>query len=86
MKWEVDKIISGGLVVMGILSIIGWIWYSISTGNSNGTEIPMAIVSGLTGALAGKNIQNSSRDKEDKTEKGDIKFCKYMEVNKNANI
>ena len=55
-QWDMDIIISWGLVVMGIISIIGWIIYSIATGNSNGTEIPMAIVSGLTGALAGRHM------------------------------
>ena len=54
-NWEMDIIIAWGLTAMGVISIIGWIAYSIKTGNSNGTEIPMAIVSGLTGALAGRN-------------------------------
>lgn len=54
--WDMDIIISWGLVVMGIISILGWIIYFIDTGNSNGTEIPMAIVSGLTGALAGRHM------------------------------
>lgn len=55
-QWDMDIIISWGLVIMGIISIIGWIAYSVATGNSNGTEIPMSIVSGLTGALAGKHV------------------------------
>jgi hypothetical protein len=55
-SWDMDIIIAWGLVMMGIISIIGWIAYSILTGNSNGTEIPMAIVSGLTGALAGRHL------------------------------
>lgn len=55
-SWDMDIIIACGLVMMGIISIIGWIAYSILTGNSNGTEIPMAIVSGLTGALTGRHL------------------------------
>lgn len=46
-----DKIVAIGLVTMGIMSISGYIAYVLYTGNSNGTEIPMAIVSGLTGFL-----------------------------------
>ena len=49
--WSTDKIVATGLVVMGIMSITGYIAYALYTGNSNGTEIPMAIVSGLTGFL-----------------------------------
>lgn len=41
---------------MGFLSICGWIGISIMTGNSNGTEIPIAIIGGLTGVISGKAI------------------------------
>lgn len=51
VRWSVDKIVAVGLVIMGIISISGYIAYALFTGNSNGTEIPMAIVSGLTGFL-----------------------------------
>ena len=47
----VDKIVAVGLVAMGGLSILGYIAHIVTTGNSNGTEIPMAIVSGLTGYM-----------------------------------
>ena len=41
----------------------GWIAYTIYTGTSGGTEIPIAVSSGLTGVLTGKNIaQNKSTD------------------------
>lgn len=50
-KWSTDKIVAVGLVVMGMMSISGYIAYTLYTGNSNGSEIPMAIVSGLTGFL-----------------------------------
>ena len=50
-RWSTDKIVAIGLVVMGVISISGYIAYALYTGNSNGTEIPMAIVSGLTGFL-----------------------------------
>lgn len=51
VRLSTDKIVAIGLVVMGIISISGYIAYALYTGNSNGTEIPMAIVSGLTGFL-----------------------------------
>lgn len=50
-KWSTDKIVAVGLVTMGMMSISGYIAYALYTGNSNGSEIPMAIVSGLTGFL-----------------------------------
>jgi len=50
-KWSTDKIVAVGLVIMGLISISGYIAYALYTGNSNGSEIPMAIVSGLTGFL-----------------------------------
>lgn len=76
--WDMDIIISWGLVIMGIISILGWVIYSIYTGNSNGTEIPMAIVSGLTGALAGRHIPR-------KEQYPDNNNCNYpTRGNKNA--
>lgn len=63
--WDMNKIISWGLVAMGILSVIGWISYTIIYGTSNGTEIPIAIASGLTGVLTGKNLpQNKEREQK----------------------
>ena len=59
MMWSTDKIVAIGLVVMGILSISGYIGYALYTGNSNGTEIPMAIVSGLTGFLGRGAVDKS---------------------------
>lgn len=53
---DMNKVIAWGLVIMGILSIVGWIAYSIINGSSSGTEIPIAITSGLTGVLTGKNL------------------------------
>lgn len=53
---DMNTVISWGLVVMGVLSVAGWIAYSIHTGTSGGTEIPIAISSGLVGVLTGKNV------------------------------
>ena len=62
-QFDMNIVISWGLVVMGVLSVGGWIAYTIYTGTSGGTEIPIAISSGLTGVLTGKNIaQNKSTD------------------------
>lgn len=58
--WSTDKIVAVGLVIMGILSISGYIGYALYTGNSNGTEIPMAIVSGLTGFLGRGAVDGKS--------------------------
>lgn len=52
-----------GLVAMGGLSILGYIIYTLKTGNSNGTEIPMAIVSGLTGYLGRGAAEMIKREK-----------------------
>ncbi len=55
-EWDMNQIIAWGLVIMGVLSIAGWVAYSIITRSSAGTEIPIAIVSGLGGVLTGKNL------------------------------
>lgn len=62
---DMNKIIAWGLVIMGILSIAGWIAYSIINGSSSGTEIPIAITSGLTGVLTGKNLSRKEERHED---------------------
>lgn len=61
-SWSVDKIVAVGLVGMGVLSIIGYIAHIIMTGNSNGTEIPMAIVSGLTGYIGRGAVQSVAHE------------------------
>ena len=67
---EMNKIIAWGLIVMGIMSIGGWIAHSILAGTSTGTEIPLSISSGLLGVLTGKNLQNkTSATKKRKVEK-----------------
>ena len=52
--WDTNKIIALGLVVMGVIAVTGWIIISYATGTSTGTEIPIGIISGLTGVLTGK--------------------------------
>ncbi len=54
--WDMNNIIASGLVIMGISAVWGWIFLSIKTGTSSGTEIPIGIISGLTGVLTGKKL------------------------------
>lgn len=56
MGWDTNRIISFGLVVMGIISVVGWLAISWKTGTSTGTEIPIGIISGLVGVLTGKGL------------------------------
>ena len=56
-SWDMNTIISCGLVVMGVIAVLGWIALSYKTGTSSGTEIPIAIVSGLVGVLTGQKLQ-----------------------------
>lgn len=59
-----NTVISWGLSAMGIIAVVGWIIISVHTGTSSGTEVPIAIISGLTGVLTGKNIaENRMRAK-----------------------
>ena len=53
---DTNTVISWGLVVMGNLSVVGWIAISILTGTNNGTESPLSIASGLVGVLTGKKL------------------------------
>lgn len=60
---EMNRIISWGLVIMGVGAVAGWIFISIKTGTSSGTEVPISIISGLTGVLTGKNMVDSKYQK-----------------------
>ena len=53
---DMNRIIAWGLIIMGILSVGGWIAFAVLSGTSSGTEIPIAISSGLIGVLTGKNL------------------------------
>lgn len=53
---DMNTVISWGLVIMGIISIIGWVLLSYMAGASVGTEIPIGIISGLVGVLTGKGL------------------------------
>lgn len=67
MRLETNIIISIGLVVMGIIAVAGWLLISWKTGTSTGTEIPIGIISGLTGVLTGKKLaeyENQSKTAE----------------------
>ena len=61
---DMNTVISWGLSAMGIIAVGGWIAISICTGTSSGTEVPIAIISGLTGVLTGKNIAENKMMKE----------------------
>ncbi len=50
-RLQPEIIVSVGLVVMGLVSIIGFITNLILTGQATGSEIPMAVISGLTGYI-----------------------------------
>lgn len=54
--WDTNKIIASGLVLMGTISVAGWLAISWKTGTSTGTEIPIGIISGLVGVLTGKGM------------------------------
>ena len=62
---DMNRIIAWGLVIMGVLAISGWIAYTIIYGNSGGTEIPLAISSGLLGVITGRNLTSKERDKDE---------------------
>ena len=64
---DMNTVIARGLVVMGTISIVGWVLLSYTSGASVGTEIPVGIVSGLVGVLTGKNI--AEKKEENKHEK-----------------
>lgn len=52
---------------MGIIAVAGWLLISWKTGTSTGTEIPIGIISGLTGVLTGKKLaeyENQSKTAE----------------------
>ena len=53
---DMNTVIAWGLVVMGVISIIGWVLLSYKSGASVGTEIPIGIISGLVGVLTGKGL------------------------------
>ena len=61
---DMNRVIAWGLVIMGILSVGGWIAFAMLTGLSSGTEIPIAISSGLIGVLTGKNLPQTQNRKE----------------------
>lgn len=57
--WSTDKLVSLGLVAMGILSIVGYVVHSVMTGDNRGTEIPLAIIGALAGYMGkGHVMQN----------------------------
>lgn len=63
VKWSTDRIVAFGLVIMGVVAVAGNIAYALLCGSNGGTEIPMAIVSGLTGFL-GRGLLNEQEAKK----------------------
>ena len=59
--WSTDKLVSIGLVAMGVLSIIGYIVHSVMTGDNRGTEIPLAIVGALAGYMGKGHVQQNEQ-------------------------
>ena len=62
---DMNRIIAWGLIIMGILSVGGWIAFAVLSGTSSGTEIPIAISSGLIGVLTGKNLSKDEKKEDD---------------------
>lgn len=65
MTNDTNKIISVGLVVMGIFAVLGWLAISWKTGTNTGTEIPIGIISGLVGVLTGRGM--AEKEQQSKT-------------------
>jgi hypothetical protein len=61
MKWDTNNIIAIGLVLMGFVAVTGWVLLSYKSGTSIGTEIPIGIISGLTGVLTGKKLAENAQ-------------------------
>jgi hypothetical protein len=66
--WSTDKIVACGLVVMGIIAVTGTIAHQIISGTATGSEVPMAIVSGLTGFLGRGALSNETTNKAQPTQ------------------
>ena len=81
---DMNIVISWGLVVMGIIAVIGWIILSYKTGTSSGTEIPIAIVSGLGGVLTGKNLADKAHQNKMAEIGEEEKDVQTMETSENA--
>lgn len=55
-KLDINTVIACGLVAMGVIAVVGWLVLSYKAGASTGTEIPIGVISGLTGVLTGKKL------------------------------
>lgn len=61
---DVNVVIAWALGIMGFLAVIGWIIISFVTGTSSGTEVPISVISGLSGILTGKGMVEAKLKKE----------------------
>ena len=65
-KFDANDIAAVGLSVMGIIAVIGWAACSFRYGQFGGTEIALAIGSGLGGVITGKALAKNEAKKGDK--------------------
>ena len=61
---DVNVVIAWSLGIMGFTAVVGWIVISWITGTSSGTEVPISVISGLSGILTGKGMAESKFQKE----------------------
>jgi hypothetical protein len=61
---DVNVIIAWALGIMGFTAVLGWIIISWITGTSSGTEVPISVISGLSGILTGKGMAEAKINKE----------------------
>ncbi len=61
---DVNVVIAWSLGVMGFTAVLGWIIISWITGTSSGTEVPISVISGLSGILTGKGMTEAKYEKK----------------------
>ncbi|MBO6178548.1 MAG: hypothetical protein J6M62_03840 [Selenomonadaceae bacterium] len=61
---DVNVVIAWSLGIMGFTAVVGWIIISWITGTSSGTEVPISVISGLSGILTGKSMTEAKFRKE----------------------
>lgn len=63
-NWSTDKIIGAGLILALYLSVVALVIMTLFTGKIPGTDLPMAIVTGLAGYM-GRNTHKEDEAKDD---------------------
>ena len=69
-NWSTDKIIGSGLILALYISIIALIIITIFLGKMPGTDLPMAIVTGLAGYMGRNSISHIKEDEVKNNGKG----------------